>query len=95
MNDSSIKTWFSRRGFKPAGYGSNSRNWFSKNRACRWKGRLFRIRKVDGQWQVDVSEPIAQFDRWANSTERTVALKCFMHHVSNKSLDVLLRGDAS
>lgn len=90
MNDSTIKSWFARRGFKPAGWGSNSRNWFSKNRACQKWGRLFRILRRDGEWTVDVSEPVSQFDRWANSTQLTVSLDSFMQHVNNRTLRALL-----
>lgn len=92
MNDSTIKSWFARNGFKPAGWGSNSRNWFSTNRACQKWGRLFRIRKKDGEWLVDVSEPVSQFDRWANSTQLTVGLGCFMQAVNNRALQGLLGG---
>lgn len=81
MSDSSVKTWFARHGFKPAGFRSNSRNWFSHSRrVCRRAGRFFRIRKTDGQWVVDISD--LEFDRWANSTEKTVTLHEFMHEIA-------------
>jgi hypothetical protein len=30
-------------------------------------GRLFRLRKNEGQWLIDVSCKLENFDRWANS----------------------------
>lgn len=92
MNDSFIKSWFKRNYFKPIGWRSNSRNWFtnSHGRCCTKFGRIFRIRREDN-WVVDISEPIHQFDRWANSTEHTVSLKCFMHNVQSGKFKQLLK----
>lgn len=83
MNDSTVKNWFARNGFKPIGWRSNRRNWFSSRhgRSCQKFGRAFRIRQEAGTWVVDISEPVAQFDRWANSTECTIKLESFVHHV--------------
>lgn len=81
MSKSDIKTWFKRNGFKliwrdnwrtVIQYNSGG---FSRN------GRFFRLRKngPDRTWVVDVSEPVANFDRWANSTEiREIPLEKFM-----------------
>lgn len=83
MNGSSVKNWFARHGFKPVGWRSNPRNWFSVShgRTCQKFGRVFRIRQEAGAWVVDISEPRAQFDRWANSRESTVELESFVRCV--------------
>ena len=92
MNGGAIKNWFARNGFKPVGWRSNRRNWFSASggRSCQKFGRIFRIRQEAGGWVVDVSEPAAQFDRWANSRESTVELERLVHCVQAGKFKELL-----
>ena len=90
MNQSTVKTWFARAGFKPIGWRSNTRNWLRTNRCCMKSGRPFRVRHQGEDWVVDVGETAETFDRWANSTVTTLSLKCFMHHVQQKTLATML-----
>lgn len=68
---SSLKTWLRRNGFRGEGAPS------TPMRACSGyvvrSGRRFRIRGDE----VDIGEVHATFDRWANSTERTIPLEDF------------------
>ena len=85
MSKSDMKTWFRRNGFRlicrdnwrtVLKYGSGG---FIRN------DRFFRLRKngPGRTWVVDVSEPVANFDRWANSTEiREIPLEKFMSEYS-------------
>ena len=68
MNRSSIKTWFRRTGFKPHGVPGNWRD-AMKYGVFKRNDRLYRVRRNQGAWVIDVSEPLSTFDRWANSRE--------------------------
>lgn len=68
MNRSSIKTWFRRTGFEPHGVPGNWRD-AMKYGVFKRNDRLYRVRRNQGVWVVDVSEPLSTFDRWANSRE--------------------------
>lgn len=68
MNRSSIKTWFRKNGFKPHGKPGTWRT-AMKYSTFKRNDRLYRVRQNQGVWVVDVSEPLCQFDRWANSRE--------------------------
>jgi hypothetical protein len=68
MNRSSIKTWFRRNGFEPHGVPGNWRD-AMKYGVFKRNDRLYRVRQNQGTWVIDVSEPLCQFDRWANSRE--------------------------
>lgn len=71
MISSSLKTWLKRNGFK--GEGKPRQPIRETKGYVERSGRKFRIRAD----VVDISEPIPDFDRWANSTERTVTLEEF------------------
>lgn len=81
MSKSDIKTWFKINGFGLT-YRDNWRNVIKYNCGCFSRNsRYFRLRKngPGRTWVVDVSEPAANFDRWANSTEiREIPLEKFM-----------------
>ena len=68
MNRSSLKTWFRKNGFKPHGVPGNWRSVMQYG-VFKRSDRLYRVRQNGGVWVVDVSEPLHQFDRWANSRE--------------------------
>lgn len=65
MSPSQFKTLLKRRGHIVG------RDFFKKGSVSRYKGRLFRFRWWGGvgEFFVDVSCPVVDFDRWANSTE--------------------------
>ena len=65
MNKSYVKNWFNRHGFKPC--GNSTKRDAIKYGCYKYRNRLFRPRRVNGEWVVDVSCPIPEFDRWANS----------------------------
>lgn len=68
--NSKLKTWLKRNGFRcEAKQPMRSCNGYVER-----SGRKFRIR--DGV--VDIGEKFETFDRWANSTERTISLEEFM-----------------
>lgn len=84
-SDSSLKTFLKRNGFR----GLQSNRYRRKlNRYFKGQGRFFRLRAeanlygpsgfATGQLVVDVSEPYETFDRFANSTERTILLERFL-----------------
>ena len=68
---SKLKTWLKRNGFKcECRQPMRSCNGYVEK-----GGRKFRFRERDGL--VDIGEPKETFDRWANSTEKTVTLEEF------------------
>jgi hypothetical protein len=83
VNRSWIKTWCRRNGCKTSGW-RRFRGYGVR------KGCPFRIRWKERDpiaasgWVhlahpvVDIGEPVTDFDRWANSTVRTIALRDFM-----------------
>jgi hypothetical protein len=76
LSRSRLKTWLRKQGYQPHGYRQCWRHcWrfgvFKKG------DRLYRFR--DCGRIVDVSEPLAKFDRWANSSEyRAVPQQLFI-----------------
>jgi hypothetical protein len=68
MSASQFKTMLKRRGYKI------SRDFFKQGSVAQRDNRLYRFRYWGGvgEFFVDVSCPISQFDRWANSTDRTI-----------------------
>ena len=84
LSKSKLKTWIKRNGFKP-GFLSNPRN-FLKYSLVKRNNRYFRFRANEHEfhggekrWVVDVSCPIEDFDRWANSCdEHAIPLEEFM-----------------
>lgn len=68
--NSKLKTWLKRNGF----IGEGSKGSRQPMRECNGyvvrKGRHYRIRGD----VVDIGERTETFDRWANSTERTIPL---------------------
>ena len=86
MNRSTLKTKLIRAGFVHVGYGSTKRTDPYINS---WKlnGRLYRFRRGEygsfSQWVtypkgvfvMDVSCPLKDFDRWANSCDHTIESK--------------------
>lgn len=81
LSKSEMKTWFRRNGFKLT-HKDNWRIVIKYGCGCfKRNGRFYRLRNngPGKTWVVDVSEPIADFDRWANSTEiRDIPLEKFM-----------------
>lgn len=78
-----LKTWLKRNGFKDetgVDIGKECNGYLRKN------DRHYRIRREEhiygetkfklGEWVVDVSDK--DFDRWANSLEKTISLDAFM-----------------
>ncbi len=63
---------------RQAGFRCEVRNqaWRKHWMYCRAHGRLYRVRWGDGV--VDIGESFDSFDRWANSTERTLAIEEFV-----------------
>lgn len=84
LSKSKLKTWLKRKGFKPA-FRSNTRN-FLKYSLVKRSNCYFRFRTNEHEfesnvksWTVDVSCPIEDFDRWANSCdEYAIPLEDFM-----------------
>ena len=74
--NSKLKTWLRRNGFRCEAN--------QPMRSCKGyverSGRKFRIRPFDGV--VDIGETFDTFDRWANSTERTISLDEFKQEFS-------------
>ena len=74
--NSKLKTWLKRNGFKGEGVAGDR----VPMRECvgyvERNGRKYRIRERDGF--VDIGEPLGTFDRWANSTEKTIPLTTFL-----------------
>ena len=81
MNKSRFKALLQRKGFVHVGYGSTKRTSPYRN-SWKYKGRLYRFRTGEmgdngwvkfpkGEFVVDISVPIEDFDRWANSTYAT------------------------
>ncbi len=75
LSRSQLKTWLRKHGYKPHGKTCWRHCWrygvFKKG------DRLYRFR--DCGRIVDVSEPLAKFDRWANSSEyRAVPQQLFI-----------------
>ena len=64
MSPSQFKTMLKRRGH------SVSRDFFKRGSVSHYKGRAYRFRWWDGEdFVVDVSCPLEDFDRWANSVD--------------------------
>jgi hypothetical protein len=70
---SAIKTKLKRNGFKV------NRAFYGRECVCEKGGRLYRFRFWSNPQMVDMSD--TNFDRWANSTERSVLLGEFMKEV--------------
>jgi hypothetical protein len=68
-----IKTKLKRNGFKV------NRAFYGRGCVCKKGGRLYRFRFWSNPQMVDISD--TAFDRWANSTERSVLLGEFMKEV--------------
>ena len=68
MSPSQFKTFLKNRGH------SISRDFFKKGSVSHYKGRAYRFRwwSVVGEFFVDVSCPLKEFDRWANSVDEVV-----------------------
>lgn len=84
LSKSKLKTWLKRKGFKPT-YGDTYRDCLkcgvlSKNgRYYRFRSNEHEFEGGEKRWTVDVSCPIDDFDRWANSCdEHAVELEEFM-----------------
>jgi hypothetical protein len=73
INKSTLKSKMRRAGFRCE---VRKEAWRKHWTYCRAHGRFYRVRWKDGA--VDISESIDSFDRWANSTERTLAIEDFV-----------------
>jgi len=71
--NSQLKTWLKCNGFKSEGYAGKRQPMRETNGYLQRSGRHFRVRGD----VVDIGEPYDTFDRWANSTERTIPLEQF------------------
>jgi hypothetical protein len=89
MNKSTLKTKMRRAGFRnsPSQWtqwnfdgtvtvGLHRQAWRNNWMYCKGFGRHFRVRWHAGV--VDVGEVYETFDRWANSTERTLSVDDFV-----------------
>lgn len=65
MSRSRFKTYLKQRGHKV------KRDFF-KNSVSHYKGRAYRFRWWSNEFLVDISCPLVDFDRWANSTDVVV-----------------------
>ena len=70
MTKSQLKTKMYRAGFRTKPFA-----WRKHWKYCKAFGRFFRVRLHRGV--VDVGEACETFDRWANSTERTLSIDEF------------------
>jgi hypothetical protein len=68
MSPSQFKTMLKKRGYRI------SRDFFKYGSVAKYKNRLYRFRwwGAVGEFFVDVSCTIPEFDRWANSVDKTV-----------------------
>jgi hypothetical protein len=79
-----FKTFLKRHGFKV------SRDFYGKGCCIAKKGsRLFRFH-FGTTWDVDVSCPSADFDRWANSTDAVIPIEEFTWLIQGKGLAVVI-----
>lgn len=69
LSYSELKTLLKRKGHKVP------KRWHVTGFVTEFYGRLFRFRWWDGEFVVDVSCPLEDFDRWSNSCERSVPFK--------------------
>lgn len=70
---SNLNTWLKRNGF--VGEGNPRQAMRESNGYIERSGRKFRVREASGL--VDIGELYETFDRWANSTERTISIADF------------------
>jgi len=69
MSPSQFKTLLKRSGFKV------DRDFFKMGSIAKKGSRLYRFRYwAFPDFFVDISCPVKEFDRWANSTDRTITL---------------------
>lgn len=70
-----LKRWLYKARLRPEGNGKGHRSRYLREGCFSFQGhgRRWRIRG-DIILKLDVSCPIGEFDRWANSTEQTVLL---------------------
>lgn len=68
LSCSELKTRLKRIGFKI------KRDFFKYDGITQKGNRLYRFRWWSGEFLVDISCPKNDFDRWANSTEKTVSV---------------------
>ncbi len=72
---SEFKTLLKQRGYKIA------RDFFKNSAIANFRGRAYRFRywgtpsTGDGDFVVDISCPLSEFDRWANSVYRTITVE--------------------
>jgi hypothetical protein len=82
MSPSQFKTLLKRRGH------CVGRDFFKIGSVSKHKGRLYRFRwwgRV-GEFFVDVSCPVIDFDRWANSTDCTLTFYNWIEDAKNAAL---------
>jgi hypothetical protein len=73
MSPSQFKTLLKRRGFKV------DRDFFKMGAIAKKGSRLYRFRYwAFPDFFVDISCPVKEFDRWANSVDRTITLYNFL-----------------
>ena len=72
---SGLKTWLRRNGFTGEGFPKRKDPIRASKGYVERDNRKFRIHESDGV--VNIGEPIETFDRWANSTERTITIADF------------------
>ena len=73
MSASQFKTLLKRQGFKV------DRDFFKMGATAQLGNRLYRFRYwAFPDFFVDISCPLSEFDRWANSTDRTINFHNFL-----------------
>ena len=73
MSASQFKTLLKRQGFKV------DRDFFKMGATAQLGNRLYRFRYwAFPDFFVDISCPVNEFDRWANSTDRTINFHNFL-----------------
>lgn len=80
LSPSEFKTLLRRRGYKV------NRDFFKYGCCAQLKNRLYRFRHWGDQFFVDVSCPLPEFDRWANSTDDVLTIYNWMEMGSHGKL---------
>lgn len=81
---SEFKTFLKRKGFEVP------RDFYKRGSIAKRDNRLYRFRwwshtykngnySFPTSFKVDISEPVQNFDRWANSTEKTITFEEFLN----------------
>ena len=77
MSASEFKTFLRKHGFKVP------REFFKRGSVCTKKNRFYRFRYwAQPEFFVDISCPVNEFDRWANSVDQVINFYNFIENMS-------------